>query len=213
MKKIISKRKYKRTANIIVFLMMAVIQLLCSISSLFGQQLKGGDTIANFSFIAVSGIQYEYQDFYDKKVVLVFFRYAGSPSCNSRIHELREEYSQFRSDNFEVIVVFESTVETLKEYSADADLPFIVVADPELKLYKKFGVERSLGKTLKTIFKKKTKEARKNGKKLYGEKKYKKEGARTRIPAEFILEKSRVREANYGNYIGDYLPLYRINQF
>lgn len=213
MKKINSKSKYKRIANIMVFMIIAVIQLLCSTSSLFGQKLKGGDTIANFSFIDVSGIQYEYKDFQNKKVVLAFFRYAGSPICNFRIHELREEYSQFISDNFEVIIVFESTGETLKEYTADADIPFIVIADPELKLYKKFGVEKSLGKTLKTIFKRKTKEARKKGKKLFGDKKYKKDGARTRIPAEFILEKGRVLEASYGNFIGDYLPLYRINQF
>lgn len=213
MKKLNSKKKYKRTANIIVFMILAVIQLLCSNISLFGQQLKGGDAIANFSFIDVSGIQYEYKDFYDKKVVLAFFRYAGSPICNYRIHELREEYSQFISDNFEVIVVFESTEETLKEYTTDVDIPFIVVADPELKLYKKFSVERSLFKTLKTTFKKKAKDARKSGKKLYGNKKYKKDGTRTRIPAEFILEEGRVLEANYGNYIGDYLPLYRINQF
>jgi peroxiredoxin len=213
MKKINSKRKYKRTANRIVFIIMAVIQLLFYPSSLLGQKLKGGEAIANFSFIDVSGKEYEYKDFQHKKVVLAFFSYAGSPICNNRIHELKEEYSQFISDNFEVIAVFESSAERLKEYIADVNIPFIVVADPELKLYKKFGVERSLGKMLKTIFKKKPKEDRKNGMKLYGDKKYKKDGARTRIPAEFILEEGRVRKAYYGSYLGDYLPLYRINQF
>ena len=73
MKKINSKRKYKRIANIMVFMIMAVIQLLCSTSFLFGQKLKGGDAIANFSFIDVFGIQYEYKDFQHKKVVLAFF--------------------------------------------------------------------------------------------------------------------------------------------
>ena len=213
MKKISLITKYKRTANIMVFIIIAVIQSLLLTSSLFGQKLKGGDTIANFSFIDISGNQYEYKNFQHKKVVLAFFRFAGCPISNFRIHELKEEYSQFLSDGFEVIVVFESTAETLKDYAVHVNIPFIVIADPELKLYKEFRIEKSLSKSLKTIFKKKSKEDKKKGKKLYGYKKYKKDGAQTRIPAEFILEEGRVLEAYYGSYIGDYLPLYRINQF
>ena len=40
------------------------------------------------------------------------------------------------------VVVFHSSADRLRRYQAD--LPFAVVADPERKLYKEFGVEWSL---------------------------------------------------------------------
>lgn len=195
------------TAKMIkMYKVIIIIQLLFLSNFLFGQKLKKGDIVDNFSFTDVSGKQYEYNDFQDKKVIVAFFRYAGCPISNFRIHELKEEYHQLVSEGFEVVVIFNSTANILKEYAIKVGAPFIFVADSELKLYKKFAIEQSFGKMLKTVFMKK-------GKKLYEGKKYKTDGARTIIPSEFILEKGRVQEAYYGNYVGDFLPIYRINQF
>jgi len=192
---------------------LTLIQLLLLTNLLFGQKLKVGDRTTNFSFTDTNGKDYDYNDFQDKKVVITFFSSAACSISNFRMHELKDEYRQLVSDNFEVIAIFESTTETLKEYKTDAGFPFIIVADPELKLFEKFAVDQSLGKTLKTVFKKKSKKERRKGKKLYGGKKYKKDRTRNRIPAEFILKNGRVLEAHYGSFIGDYLPLYRLNQF
>jgi len=185
-------------------IIVITVQLLI-INSLLGQKLKEGDTIVSFSFSDVSGKQYEYADFQHKKVILAFLNHPGCPSSNFRVQELKEEYKQLQSDNFEVIAIFNSTPETLKQYKFDTDIPFVLVADSDLQLFKKFGVENSLSKRVKSLFKKK--------KKLFPAKKYKKENFQTYMPADFILKENKVLEAYYGSYSGDYIPTFRINQF
>ena len=146
------------------------------------------------------------------KVLLTFFRYAGCPVCTYRAHELKKHYAQMKADGWEVIVVFESTPETLRRYQKEFDLPFVMIADPENKLFDLYAVERSTGKMLKTARNKEANRQFKAGKEMYSEK-YKRDGKMNRIGADFVIgNRQRVIKAHYGAFIGDHLPIEEIRK-
>ena len=79
-------------------------------------------------------------------VHLQFRRFAGCPICTLHMHELTRRRNEIASAGVTEVVVFHSAADALRRYQAD--LPFAVVADPDRKLYKEFGVEASLRATL-----------------------------------------------------------------
>lgn len=186
---------------------------ILSSSKLMSQALKVGTTAPSFERQAVMGQNVNLADFHDQKVLLAFFRYAGCPVCNFRMHELMNEYEQLQERGIEVIAIFESSKEMLQSYLADTPVPFPVIADPGLELYDAYQVNKSLGKMMNTLFKKQPKKDMKAGKELFKGKTYKRDGAQTRIPADFLIEKGVILEAHYGKYVGDHLPMYRLHQY
>ena len=90
-----------------------------------------------------------------KKVFLSFLRYTGCPVCNFRVHELIKRKQEIEQANVEVILVFESSNEHIRKYIDHQDIPFKVIGDAELSLYKKYGVEASWAKFFKSLFTKK----------------------------------------------------------
>ena len=73
---------------------------------------------------------------------LQFRRFAGCPICNLHLQSLLARHAEITASGIHEVVVFHSTPEELRTYTGD--LPFDVVADPDKKLYKEFGVETSL---------------------------------------------------------------------
>ncbi len=79
-------------------------------------------------------------------VHLQFRRFAGCPICNLHMHDLATRHQEIADAGVIEVVVFHSAAEELSRYLAD--LPFAVVADPDRKLYKEFGVESSIRSVL-----------------------------------------------------------------
>ena len=73
---------------------------------------------------------------------LQFRRFAACPICNLHLQSVVARHAEITASSIHEVVVFHSTPEELRTYTGD--LPFDVVADPDKKLYKKFGVEASL---------------------------------------------------------------------
>ncbi|HWF27355.1 MAG TPA: peroxiredoxin-like family protein [Mycobacterium sp.] len=82
----------------------------------------------------------------DGAVHLQFRRFAGCPICTLHMHELARRHDEIKSAGVTEVVVFHSAADALRRYQAD--LPFAVVADPDRKLYKEFGVGASFRATL-----------------------------------------------------------------
>ena len=74
--------------------------------------------------------------------------------CNLEINHLKNKHSEFGQD-FEIVLVFHSSVEFLnKQMKKHGPLPFTVLADPDYSYYKKYEIQRSMGKLMKAfIFK------------------------------------------------------------
>lgn len=175
-----------------------------------GQKLKANNKAPVLNVISVQGDSINLDNYKDKTILLTFFRYAGCPVCNARVHELIENYSILQAQNIEVIAVFESSNETLMSYLNDAEIPFPLISNSKLSLYKKYSARNSLFKMIGTMFKKKPKQDMKKGKNLYKGKKYKKDGSMTRMPADFVIKNGTIKNAYYGKYIGDHISIEKI---
>ena len=194
-----------------IFIISLSVLTLSNIA--FGQKLKVNDKAPAINIISVQGNSINIDNYEGKTILLTFFRYAGCPVCNVRMHDLIENYQKLQSQNIEVIAVFESSNETLTSYLKDSEIPFPLISDPDPLLYKKYKSRKSILKMMGTMFKKKPKQNMKKGDKLYKGKKYKRDGSITRIPADFIINNGVIKIAHYGKYIGDHIPLSEIQDF
>ncbi len=140
------------------------------------------------------------------KVLLAFMRFAGCPVCNLRVHELRKNADRFKKQNIKVVLVYESSKETMREYLKDEAFPFTFIADPQNKLYDLYSVEKSLGKLLSSLFKGMMAKVQ-AGQKLY-KKKPTDDGKVTRMNAEFLIDAGgKIVKAHYAEFLGDDLPI------
>jgi len=170
-------------------------------------KMSSGSKAIDFSVTDVLGNTISLNAYQGKRVLLSFYRYASCPLCNLRVHQLTQANEQLKNLNIELIAVFQSPIERIKEYVGTQNVPFPIVADPEEKLYKLYGVKTSLWKTFKGMMKlNKLKEARQQGFKVG-----KSDGPISRVPADFLLnEDLNVEIAYYGKDIGDHLPIQEI---
>lgn len=74
-------------------------------------------------------------------VHLQFRRFAGCPICNLHLRSVVRRHEEIRAADIVEVVVFHSDAAELREHAAD--LPFAVIADPDKRLYREFGVESS----------------------------------------------------------------------
>ena len=79
-------------------------------------------------------------------VHLQFRRFAGCPICSLHLREVARRHDEITNAGVTEVVVFHSSADALRRYQGD--LPFAVVADPDRKLYKEFGVQSSIRSVL-----------------------------------------------------------------
>ncbi|WP_406266488.1 AhpC/TSA family protein [Nocardia sp. NBC_00881] len=92
------------------------------------------------TLVAVSGAQIQVPD-PDCLIHLQFRRFAGCPVCNLHLRSIVTRRHEIAAANIREVVVFHSSAEELRKYTAE--LPLDVIADPTRKLYREFGVEKS----------------------------------------------------------------------
>jgi peroxiredoxin len=127
------------------------------------------------------------------------------------MNEIIQNYDALQAKGYVFIAVFESNNETLQSYLKETEVPFPLVGDPALLLYKKYGVEKSFWRMVGSMFNKKTKSNLKEGKVLVKGRNLKRDGNMSRIPADFIIDENGIITiAYYGKNIGDHLPLEQI---
>lgn len=182
----------------------------CILYSFFGfsQKIKEGQAAPTFVVVDSKGDTINLEKYKGKKVFLAFFRYASCPVCNFRMNEIIQNYDSIQSKGYEFIAVFESNNQTLQQYLSETQVPFPIVGDPDLVLYKKYGVQKSFWRMVGSMFNKKTRSNLKEGKVLVKGKNLKRDGNMSRIPADFLIDENGVvTKAYYGTNIGDHLPL------
>lgn len=193
------------------FIKIIGIALFFLVQFATAQRIKVNDKAPTFTANDVNGTKIDLEKYKGKKVFLAFFRYASCPVCNFRMHDILENYDQIKASGYEIIAVYESTNETLNEFLRDENVPFPIIGDSELVLYKKYRVEKSFWRTIGSVFDKKVTNNKNKGKELFNGKKLKKDGNLTRIPADFLIDENGIiTTAYYGKDIGDHLPLDQI---
>jgi peroxiredoxin len=77
-----------------------------------------------------------------RKIHLQFRRYAGCPVCNLHMRSIAKRHEELLASDVREVAVFYSTRETMLQFQGQ--LPFDTIADPEKKLYAKFGADRKM---------------------------------------------------------------------
>ncbi len=166
-----------------------------------------GDTVPVFVVRDERGNELSSQSLNGTKWLLSFFRYAGCPLCNLRVHTLSEKYLRWQTDGFRILTVFESDRDSIQKRVGREQRPFPLIPDPERDLYRQFGVESSWLRFIK------------GGLPLLrgmakGFFPGKMEGDIAIVPADFLIdERGTIVTAYYGKHIGDHVPIEEIEQF
>jgi peroxiredoxin len=104
------------------------------------RKIDVGERISELALTSISGEEVRVPD-PDELVHLQFRRFAGCPYCNLHLHSFATEHDRIRAAGVREVVLFHSSAEQLRAHNEE--VPFAVVADPEKRLYRQFGVESS----------------------------------------------------------------------
>lgn len=93
-------------------------------------------------------ISYTHRSIYElsmeQPVMLVFLRHLGCIYCRESLIELSKRYSDWKSKNIKLILIHPSEQDEAEKYFEQFGFSEKVssIADPTLKLYKKFGLKK-----------------------------------------------------------------------
>jgi len=90
-----------------------------------------------------------------KKLILFFYPKDNTPGCTAEACDLRDNYENLKSKDFEVIGVSPDSDKKHENFKAKYELPFELIADTEKKLLNEFGVwgeKKMYGRTYDGVF-------------------------------------------------------------
>lgn len=129
---------------------------------------------------------------------LSFRRFAGCPVCNLHLRSLAARVDEIQAAGVAIVAFFHSSAEAMRPYQGD--LPFAVVPDPERRLYRQFGVERSPF----AVMHPKAMAAAAAGMLQVASNPLRGEGGHDGLPADLLLDASgHVVAAHYGAHAAD----------
>ena len=99
-----------------------------------------GDTAPDFALQDKTGNQVKLSDFAGNKVVLYFYPKDNTPGCTRQACAFAAAYDDFKKRNITVIGISKDSVESHRKFAEKHDLPFILLADPELQAIQAYGV-------------------------------------------------------------------------
>ena len=150
-----------------------------------------------------------------KKVFVGFFRHAGCPFCNLRVHYLQKHHEKWSEMGMEMIFFFESPKDLLLKSSFHKGVsPIPLIGDPEKIWYETYGIEQSAAKSTKSHLTKFIQTAIKaKWNKLPLHPMAAGESINT-IPAEFLIDETGViRKIHYANGLTDRMSIDTIYEF
>lgn len=163
----------------------------------------------------IFGREINLENYRDKKLLIAFFRHAGCPFCNLRVHALTKVHQDLKDKGLEMLFFFESKENVLLRSIFHKEVsPIPLISDPTKELYDKYGLESSalksakshIGTFVQTAFK-----AKKAGVPMHGMADG--ESINT-IPAEFLVDKDLIiKKVHYSASLTDRLDLKLIDQF
>ncbi len=99
-----------------------------------------GDKAPDFSLTDQNGKQVDLTDFSGKKVVLYFYPKDNTPGCTRQACTFAAEYEKFTQNNIVVIGVSKDSIASHRKFAEKYNLPFILLADPDLQAIQAYGV-------------------------------------------------------------------------
>jgi peroxiredoxin len=101
-------------------------------------------TAPYFNLTDIFNRQIDLNDYQDKRLFIGFFRHAGCPFCNLRVHALTKVHEELKAQGMEMIFFFESKQNILLRSIFHKEVsPIPLISDPEKKIYDAYGLESS----------------------------------------------------------------------
>jgi peroxiredoxin Q/BCP len=123
------------------------------------KKLNVGDNAPDFSGIDQNGNTINLSDYKGKKLVLYFYPKDNTPGCTAEACSLRDGYSRFLKEGYEVLGVSIDNVASHQKFIEKYSLPFSLIADIDKKIVESYGVwgeKKFMGKihlgTIRTTF-------------------------------------------------------------
>ena len=102
--------------------------------------LETGMKAPDFTLTATDGNSVSLTDFLGKKVVLYFYPKDNTPGCTRQACAFSAAYEGFKSKDVVVMGVSRDSAASHQKFARKYDLPFILLADPELQAIQAYGV-------------------------------------------------------------------------
>jgi peroxiredoxin Q/BCP len=132
--------------RVTVVRLLTIVSLLLSSSSLLAEP-KVGDLAPGIQATNQYGQQVYLQQFRGHKyVVLYFYPKDFTSGCTLEAQRFAQDYPKFASRDAVVIGVSRDPVSSHKDFCAKYELPFVLLADPDDKIAKAFGVGDEYGR-------------------------------------------------------------------
>jgi len=103
-------------------------------------KITNGQKAPTFSVNDNNGNLVKLSDFEGKNLVLYFYPKDDTPGCTKEACSFRDSFSEFRNKNIEILGVSRDDEKSHKKFVDKYELSFILLADPEKKVVKKYGV-------------------------------------------------------------------------
>ena len=111
-------------------------------------RLQSNVTAPLFKITDIYGRMVDLEQYRDNKILIGFFRHAGCPFCNLRVHTLTKIHAEMLDKGLKMIFFFESKGSLLLRSSFHQEVsPIPLISDPEKQWYKAYGLEPSFGKS------------------------------------------------------------------
>ena len=120
-------------------------------------EIKEGGKAPNFKGVDQNGNNISLSDYSNKKLILYFYPKDDTPGCTKEACNLRDNYEELKSNEFDVIGVSADTSAKHLKFIAKYELPFSLIADTEKEIIKAFdcwGLKKFMGREYDGIFRK-----------------------------------------------------------
>jgi peroxiredoxin len=105
------------------------------------KSINAGSFVTQRELVTISGQTISVPDSRDY-IHLQFRRFAGCPVCSLHVRSFVQRCDEIANAGVREVVLFHSSAKTLTDHASD--LPFAVIADPDKRVYREFGVEASI---------------------------------------------------------------------
>ena len=102
--------------------------------------LEIGMKAPEFTLPDKDGNNVSLSDFVGKKVVLYFYPKDNTPGCTRQACAFAAAYEGFKAKDVVVIGISKDSVASHLKFAQKYDLPFVLLADPELQAIQAYGV-------------------------------------------------------------------------
>ncbi len=125
----------------VVFMLLTA----CGNAQPLRKNMAAGDPVPRFSLVDQDGKTFKVADYIGKKVMVIYF-YPKDESmvCTKEACAFRDSFNEFTKAGAIVVGINAGTVASHKTFQQHYKLPFILLSDPDNKVYTMFGVKTSM---------------------------------------------------------------------